>query len=299
MSRSSFPAAPHRSGATSRRRSEAPPDVRDRRTAELLELAWDCTDELTRQKYFDEVVLINGPVAEAIASRYRDRGVELDDLIQVAYLGLVKAVHGYRIGEGPGFLAYAVPTVTGELKRYFRDFGWMIRPPRRVQELRGAAAATAGSLYQQQGRPPTTQEVADALGVGEAELSEVALADGCYRTLSLDAPALGDRTPPLADVLVEAGDIYEDVVTVESLRPALRDLGERDRRILSLRYVQGWTQERIGREIGVSQMQVSRLLSRILETLRARLTEHPDATSAAPPPSVARSHNQVRRRKIS
>lgn len=245
--------------------------ARDAATEALFRRAGLAANQAERQSCLDEVVLLNGAVAEAIARRYRDRGVELDDLVQVAYLGLVKAAHGYRPGEGPGFLAYAVPTIAGEIKRHFRDYGWMVRPPRRVQELRGNAAAKVAHLHQECGRPPTAAEVAAALGVPVRELDEAALADGCFRALSLDSPCPGDTTLVLADLLVSDDRAFDQVVTVESLRPALLALGERDRLILGLRYVDGWTQERIGQEIGVSQMQVSRLLSRILATLRRQL----------------------------
>lgn len=255
--------------------SDLEPAERESRTAALLEQARDA-GEGERQRLLDQVVLLNGPVAESIAARYRARGIDADDLVQVAYLGLVKAAQGYRPGEGPGFLAYAVPTVSGEIKRHFRDFGWMVRPPRRLQELRSAATTAASDLQQENGRPPSTDEVADVLGVAQAELVEARLADGCFSALSLDAPGGTDEGPTLADVLVDGSDDYRQVETIETLRPALAGLSERDRRILLLRFVRGFTQEQIGHEIGVSQMQVSRLLTRILKNLRTELTDDAD-----------------------
>ena len=247
---------------------------RDARTAELLKRA-SLTDGDDRQELLDEVVLLNGPIAEAIAGRYRARGIESDDLLQVAYLGLVKASQGYRDGEGSGFLAYAVPTISGELKRHFRDFGWMVRPPRRLQELRAAVLSATASLQHELGRPATDAEIAQALGVTVSELGEVELADGCYNALSLDAPGADETGPSLADLLVEESDEYGHVEARELLRPALSNLTERDRKILLLRFVRGFTQEQIGDEIGVSQMQVSRLLTRILRGLRDELVEEP------------------------
>lgn len=240
---------------------------------ELLQLAAEAADDMDRQTCLDEVVLLNGAVAEAIASRYRAKGIESDDLVQVAYLGLVKAAQGYRVGEGPGFLAYAVPTISGEIKRHFRDFGWMVRPPRRVQELRSAVVTAHSDLSRTKGRSATTDEVADALGVQHAEVDEAVLADGCYSAMSLDAPGHSEGSLSLADMLVDERNEFDTVDTLLALRPALAQLSERDRQVLLLRFIRGWTQEQIGKEIGVSQMQVSRLLHRILGVLRAELED--------------------------
>lgn len=245
--------------------------TRDGHSHELLALAESCDDPAERQALLDQVVLLNGSVAESIAGRYRQRGIESDDLVQVAYLGLVKAAQGYRVGEGPGFLAYAVPTISGEIKRHFRDFGWVVRPPRRLQELRSQVMTARADLQQVKGRPPTPQELAKAVGVSVEELSEAELADGCYSALSLDSPGRPGGTTVLADLLVDETDHFDHVERMEALRPALQRLTERDRQILLLRFVRGWTQDQIGQEIGVSQMQVSRLLTRILADLRRDL----------------------------
>ncbi len=245
--------------------------TRDEHSHELLAKAQTTPSGEARQAYLDQVVLLNGPVAESIAARYRQRGIEADDLVQVAYLGLVKAVQGYKPGEGPGFLAYAVPTISGEIKRHFRDFGWVVRPPRRLQELRSQVAVTRSDLQQAKGRPPTSAEVARSLGVPEGELAEAEMADGCYSALSLDTPSRSGGAAVLADLLVDDSDPFGHVENMAALRPALQRLSERDRQILRLRFVRGWTQEQIGKEIGVSQMQVSRLLTRILTELRLDL----------------------------
>lgn len=254
--------------------------TREERTQDLLHLAAHADDDVIRQECLDQVVLLNGPVAEAIANRYRTRGIESDDLVQVAYLGLVKAAQGYRIGEGPGFLAYAVPTISGEIKRHFRDFGWIVRPPRRVQELRSAVVMTQSDLQQENGRPPTHGELAEALGVEVSDLSEAVLADGCFTAMSLDAPGHAGGAAVLADLLVDDSDDFAQVENIEALRPALAGLSERDRRILLLRFIRGWTQEQIGHEIGVSQMQVSRLLNRILAGLRNELSDNETRVTA-------------------
>ncbi|HYO19562.1 MAG TPA: sigma-70 family RNA polymerase sigma factor [Dermatophilaceae bacterium] len=255
--------------------------MREHHTNELLQLSAETRDETERQRCLDEVVLLNGTIAEAIAARYRARGIESDDLMQVAYLGLVKAAQGYRLGEGPGFLAYAVPTISGEIKRHFRDFGWIVRPPRRVQELRSAVVSTNADLTRVNGRPPTSGELAHALGVDVRDLSEAVLADRCFSAMSLDAPGHSEGSVSLADVLVDETNQFERVDTMMALQPALDGLSERDRRILHLRFIRGWTQEQIGRKIGVSQMQVSRLLNRILGALRTELEGGPVPRSRA------------------
>lgn len=244
---------------------------REDRTEQLFLHASTITDIAEQQAVLDEIVLLNAGVAEALAGRYAQRGADLDDLVQVAYLGLVKAVQGYRIGEGPGFLAYAVPTISGEIKRYFRDHGWMVRPPRRLQELRSAAVATAADLEQAWGRPPTKAELAKDLGVPVDELAEAEQSRAGFSALSLDAPVRSDGSIPLGDMLVDEADAFARIDDAEMLRPALATLSPRDRQILLLRFVRGLTQEQIGQEIGVSQMQVSRLLSRILAGLREQL----------------------------
>lgn len=245
--------------------------ARDEHSHELLIAAEAAEEPRERQALLDQVVLLNGPVAESIAARYRQRGIDSDDLMQVAYLGLVKAAQGYRVGEGPGFLAYAVPTISGEIKRHFRDYGWLVRPPRRLQELRSQVATARLELQQEQGQLPVTQDLADRLGVEPGEVAEAELADGCFNGLSLDSPSRGGATTALADLLVDETDHFDHVENMETLRPALQELSERDRQILLLRFVRGWTQEQIGQEIGVSQMQVSRLLTRILSDLRVSI----------------------------
>ena len=245
--------------------------AREERTDELFAHAATLTDIAEIQACLDEIVLLNAGVAEALAGRYSQRGADPEDLVQVAYLGLVKAVQGYRIGEGPGFLAYAVPTISGEIKRYFRDHGWMVRPPRRLQELRSAATTTAADLEQAWGRPPTKAELAEGLGVEVGELAEAEQSRGGFTALSLDAPTREDGSASLGDLLVDEVDAYRHVDDAEMLRPALAMLSPRDRHILLLRFVRGLTQEQIGQEIGVSQMQVSRLLTKILDGLREQL----------------------------
>jgi len=248
-------------------------------THELL-LEADSVPDPRHQACLDEVVLLNAPVARSIASRYRSKGVDADDLEQVAYLGLVKAANGYRLDASTAFLAYAVPTIRGELKRYFRDCAWTVRPPRRVQEMQGSIAAAEPELTQKLGHLPTDEETAKALGTATEEVAEAASVRGCFSTLSLDAPAAADNGARLMDTVADAEDGYELVENVHTLTPAVSELPDRDRRILELRFCNGFTQEEIGNELGVSQMQVSRLLRGILERLRTELSQsgrgHPE-----------------------
>lgn len=248
-------------------------------THELL-LEADGVPDPRHQECLDEVILLNAPVARSIASRYRSKGVDADDLEQVAYLGLVKAANGYRLDASTAFLSYAVPTIRGELKRYFRDCAWTIRPPRRVQEMQGSIAAAEPELTQRLGHVPTDQETAEALGTHPSEVAEATSVRGCFSTLSLDAPGPTDGATSLIETVADAENGYDLVENVHTLTPAVANLGDRDKRILQLRFCNGFTQEEIGNELGVSQMQVSRLLRGILETLRTELAVQPPPTTS-------------------
>ena len=246
-------------------------------THELL-LEADGTPDPRHQELLDEVVILNAPVARSIASRYRSKGVDSDDLEQVAYLGLVKAANGYRVDASTAFLSYAVPTIRGELKRYFRDCAWTVRIPRRLQEMQGTIAAKVPELEQELNREPTPAEIAEHLEVEVIEVEQALAAKGCFNVLSLDRPAEVDAELTLADVVADVDDgSIDQLETVEMLQPVLADLGERERRILQLRFVEGWTQSEIGNDIGVSQMQVSRVLRKILDDLRDKLAPLPAA----------------------
>jgi RNA polymerase sigma-B factor len=261
----------HGSARTRRGAREVSDADRSAITARLLEAISRTDDELECERLRGEVVVLNMGVARAIAHRYRQRGLGADDLVQAAYVGLVKAVHGFDPTHGRDFLSYAVPTVTGEVKRYFRDFGWTVRPPRRVQELQGQISRISSELCQELGRSPRPSEVAEALGIDLEAVIEALAADGCFTPASLDLPVGEDGSASLGEML---GDDDSDLERAEArvmLAPAVRRLGRRDRRILELRFFHGWTQEQIARDIGVTQMQVSRLLSRILSELRDEL----------------------------
>jgi RNA polymerase sigma-B factor len=238
---------------------------RDQRTVELLTEAVDC-DPLDRHDALTEAIELNVPLARYLASRYQRRGIPNDDLEQVAYLGLVKAAHGFTPGRTTGFAAYAIPTIRGELRRHFRDTGWTIRPPRRIQELQARVRSTTAELAQELNRTPTASEIAESLEVEIDEVLEASSVDSCFTPSSLDAPVPGNE-----DLTNDPGMSDPEFARTEArlvLEPALQDLGERDRRILDLRFVEGLTQKEIGEAVGISQMQVSRILTRVLDTMR-------------------------------
>lgn len=223
----------------------------------------------------DEATLVMAHlgVAQSIARRYRNRGISHDDLEQVARLGLVKAARSYDPSRQNEFLAYAVPTIRGEVRKHFRDQGWMVRPPRRIQELQSRILSAASELTQELGRSPRPSEIAAALDTPVGEIEEALGADGCFTPSSLDRPVgPAADAPTLGEVLPDDGDEHDAVDARVILGPAVRRLSERDRKILHLRYFNGWTQEEIAQEIGVTQMHVSRLLTKILAQLKSELT---------------------------
>ena len=217
----------------------------------------------------DELIRLNVAVAHDVARRYRGRGIPADDLDQVACVGLVKAVRGYDPAKATDFLGYAVPTIRGELRRHFRDHGWTVRPPRSIQELQPRVTRTRSELWQRLGREPRPDEIADELGVEPAAVREAMGADGCFAPSSLDATP--DDGAAVADRLGGTDPGYRRVDARVALRPLMRALTDRERRILELRFFDGRTQAEIGREIGVTQMQVSRLLSGLFDRLRGEL----------------------------
>jgi RNA polymerase sigma-B factor len=224
-----------------------------------------------RDVLHDRVIRLNMPLARDLAARYRGRGISLEDLQQVAYLGLVKAVTRFDATRGIGFLSFAYPTIRGELRRHFRDAGWTVRPPRRIQELQSRIWAADAALFQRLGRSPRPAEVAEELGVDEDQVVEALASDGCFTPCSLDAPAHEDGSSSVADGLGGEEQGYDLAELRMVLGEALATLCERDRLIVERRFVRGWTQEAIGRELGVTQMQVSRLLTRITRDLRAAI----------------------------
>ncbi|HET9656372.1 MAG TPA: SigB/SigF/SigG family RNA polymerase sigma factor [Kineosporiaceae bacterium] len=246
-------------------------DIR-RATVDLLDQLRRCVDEEERRRLRHRLVVANLPVATSIAMRYRSRGASLEDLVQAANLGLVKAVNGFDPDRGNEFMAYAVPTIAGEVKRYFRDQGWDIRPPRRVQELRPEVERASAELTQHLGRSPRVSELAEHLAVGEEDVIECISSAEIYHLSSLDAPIGDAEHLAVADTLGEPDPALAKVDDLMTLRVLLDELPARDRRILALRFFSGWTQAQIAGDIGVTQMQVSRLISKVLARLRAGMT---------------------------
>jgi len=246
------------------------------RTEDLLRRVAGTSDDLERRRLLDEVVVLNMGVANALAARYRSRGIAEDDLKQVAYLALVKAARGFDYASGNDFLSYSVPTIRGEIKRHFRDCGWTVRPPRRIQELQSRIATADTDLSFSLGRSPRPSEIAAYLDESLEEVTEALASDGCFTPASLDRPVDDEAGTSIGDLMGydDAGQSAAEARV--ALGPAVRQLKERDRRILLLRFFHGWTQAEIASDIGVTQMQVSRLLSRILSDLRRDLGEDVD-----------------------
>ena len=252
---------------------------RDRsdRTHELFALLEHTTDARERGSLRDEVVTLNLSVADGIASRYSGRGVPQEDLQQVARLALVRVVQSFRLDRECDFLAYAVPSIRGALKRHFRDTGWTVRPPRRVQEAQLLMNSCRPELTQRLGREPTVPEMAAAIGATEETVIEALAVDSCYSPDSLDRPMDPEGGNVTLGGCIGRDDPEFDLCEQRTvLGPLIKNLSERDRRVLELRFVEGLTQTEVGRAIGVSQMQVSRILSRILGDLRSHLAV-PDA----------------------
>ncbi len=222
-----------------------------------------------RARLRDELVEMHLPLVEYLARRFRNRGEPLDDLVQVATIGLIKSVDRFDLERGVEFSTYATPTIVGEIKRHFRDKGWAIRVPRRLQELKLSLTKATGELSQKNGRAPTVAELAGHLGLTEEEILEGLESANAYSAVSLDAPDGGDDdSPAVADSLGMVDEALEGVEDRESLKPLLDKLPAREKKILMLRFFGGMTQSQIAAELGISQMHVSRLLARTLAQLR-------------------------------
>ncbi|PXY31895.1 SigB/SigF/SigG family RNA polymerase sigma factor [Prauserella muralis] len=238
-------------------------------------------DDPRRAELRDELVTGHLPLAEHIAQRFSGRGVAKEDLEQVARVGLINAVDRFDPGRGTDFLSFAVPTVMGEVRRHFRDTGWIIRVPRRLKELHLSINNASTQLSQHLGRAPTPSEIAEHLGLSPEEVYEGLEAGNAYHSMSLDEVLSGDtENLALGDTLGEDDAALEGVENHETLQPLVRELPERERKILALRFVHNMTQSQIAERIGISQMHVSRLLARTLAKLRDGLAEErPDQES--------------------
>ena len=252
---------PHRAGRRTLGQLSGPDtDALLERLAELPE------DHPERTGLRDTVVTSHLPLVHHIARRFAGRGEPHDDVVQVGTIGLIKAVDRYEPGRGVPFAGYAVPTVTGEIRRYFRDRAGTVRLPRKVQEVQVAVTQARESLTHEQGRTPTVEEVALRAGLDTDTVLEVLESAYSLTTVPLDVDN------GVSDSLGEEDVALDEVLTRETLRPVLAKLEPRERRIIALRFVRGMSQAQIADEVGISQMHVSRLLSKTLARLRTEMT---------------------------
>lgn len=246
---------------------------RAEQTRDYLRRAAETTDPVSKTRLLEEVLLANLPVADRLARRYSGRGISSEDLTQVARLGLVQAAQRFDPDAGVDFLSFAIPTILGELKRHFRDRGWSVRPPRRIQELRPRIAAATCVLTQTLARTPSRADLAEDLGVDETDIVETQATAGCFTAISLDRPLVNDSNTSVAlvDTMGNVDRSLEWVELTATLAPIFRGLSDRDRLVLRLRFVDDMTQRDIGCIVGLTQMQVSRILTRIMSSARDEL----------------------------
>ena len=213
------------------------------------------------------------PLVRSLARRYANRGEQLEDLVQVGCIGLIKAIDRFDVERGVELTTYATPNIIGEIKRHFRDKGWSVRVPRGLQELNVRPSQLLEQLTIQLERSPTIAELAKAAGVDEEEVLEALESGQAYTTVSLSAPA-GHGEDSDLDPLESLGTLEHEYEVSEDravLAPGLRALDERERRIIHLRFWEGLTQSQIAQQVGISQMHVSRLIRRSLEKVREEI----------------------------
>lgn len=242
--------------------------ARDHRAEQLFATLSDTTDNIARDRIIEELVELHLDLCDGLAARYSGRSIPMDDLVQVARLALLVAIRRYRPGPGTSFVGYALPTIAGELKRHFRDHGWMVRPPRRLQELGPNLRAARERWEQQHGATALPGDLAQELAVPPTEVAECVSAEQGYHPLSLDLTFDGPDSRPLADQLAVPDTELESVAERVTLGGAMRRLSVADRRLIQMRFVEGMTQKQIGQNLGVSQMQVSRLVRAVVTRLR-------------------------------
>ena len=251
------------------------PEVEDRQPDPTIELFGRLPTDTSAR---DDLVELHTPLARYLARRFQGRGEPLEDLTQVAMIGLLKAIDRFDLTREIRFTTYATATIAGELKRHFRDKAWAVRVPRRLQETALRVSRVVGELSQELGRSPTVAEVAARTELSEDEVIEGLDAVQAYSAQSLDAPTDQDGGSS-ADRLGIEDDVLETLEGWASVAPALRDLPARERRILYLRFYLGQTQTQIAEALGISQMHVSRLLARTLRKLREAVGEEAGSAS--------------------
>jgi RNA polymerase sigma-B factor len=231
------------------------------------------TDDPARPELREQLISGYLPMAHHIARRFAGRGEPLDDLVQVATVGLINAVDRFEPARGSDFISFAVPTITGEVRRYFRDHGWSTRVPRRLKDLNIAIRGVLPELSQQLGRAPRPSEIAVRLGLPISEVIEGIRAGEAYRSSSLDGIlGSGEGSATLGEFI---GGLDADLALIEdreALRPLLAELAPRERTILALRFFRQLTQTQIAEQVGISQMHVSRVLRQTLDHLRERMS---------------------------
>ncbi|GGX91917.1 RNA polymerase sigma factor SigF [Streptomyces fructofermentans] len=217
------------------------------------------------------LIEMNMSLVRYAAGRFRHRGDDMEDIVQVGMIGLIKAIDRFELSRDVQFATFAVPYIVGEIKRFFRDTSWAVHVPRRLQEARVELAKATEELSSRLGRAPKVAELAALMSLSEDEVIEARVASNGYNSTSLDAAISGDADDgeaALADFIGEEDAGMELVENFHALAPLIAELDERDRHILQLRFVDELTQSQIGEQLGVSQMHVSRLLSRTLTRLR-------------------------------
>ena len=246
--------------------------LRDARTRELIATIRTSASEFERSRALEDVTGMHLSLARSLAHRYAGKGIDRDDLEQVAFLALLKAVQRFDLAQSTEFGAYATPTITGELRRHFRDHGWLVRPPRSLQERRQLVTDSRSRLEQSLGHEPSLQEIAAELDLTLEAVKDAQVASANLRPASLDATT-ADGGRPVLDLIDGRAHAIGDPGLDEGIivRTALQRLTPRDREIVELRFTRDMTQAEIATSLGMSAMQVSRLLRRILDELREHL----------------------------
>lgn len=229
---------------------------------------------------YDDIITRILPLAEHIAQRYSGRGQPYDDLYQVACIGLIKAVNRFDPDRGADFLSFAVPTAMGEVRRHFRDTGWAVNVPRRLKDLSLQLTKAREELTRTRGHAPTASEIATHLGIEREEVIQATVAASHYSTVSTDRPATDDGEDfTLKDTLGSVDTRLDKIVDVETVRPLIEKLSPRERTVLNYRFFDDMTQTQIAERMDCSQMQVSRILAKALDSLRkqaeAQMAERP------------------------
>jgi RNA polymerase sigma-B factor len=239
-------------------------------------------DSMAYRRQRDEIIRRALPLADHIARRFRNRGEPVDDLVQAARVGLVNAVNRFDPDNGAAFLAFAVPTMMGEVRRHFRDYGWAVKVPRRLKDLQGQMVKARGALSQELNRAPTATEVAKYLGIDRESVLEATIASSNYSTLSTDVQAGPDAEyRPIGDTLGDVDPNIDKVLELETVRPLIAALSDREQTVLTLRFFDNLTQTQIAERMGYSQMHVSRLIAKALNTLRNQVREPAQVDSHA------------------